>query len=137
MPAIGARVVVPVGPRTLTGVMMGEAAAADTAYTIKPLKAVLDDGAFVPPDVIKLTEWVSDYYLAGPGATLAAALPPHGLSSRVDRFKTVRIVALTAAALDEFLPAITPKQRHAIDILKGSPEGIPAPELTRRGISAA
>src|SRR5687768_7738923 len=137
MPAIGARVIVPVGPRTLTGVMMGEAAAADTAYEIKPLKSVLDELAFVPPDVIKLTEWVSDYYLAGPGATLAAALPPHGLSSRVNRFKTVRIVALTAAALDEFLPAITPKQRQAIELLRGSPGGITSPELTRRGVAAA
>ena len=137
MPAIGARVVVPVGPRTLTGVMMGEAAAADTAYTIKPLKSVLDESAFVPSDVIKLTEWVSDYYLAGPGATLAAALPPHGLSSRRDRFKTVRVVAATAAALDEFLPKITRKQRDAIDILKGSPAGIASPELTRRGVPAA
>ncbi len=137
MPAAGARVIVPMGPRTVTGVVMREAAAADTAYTIKPLKAVLDDGAFVPPDVIRLTEWVSDYYLAGPGATLAAALPPHGLSSRVDRFKTVRIVALTAAALDEFLPKITPKQRMAIELLRGSPAGITSPELTRRGVAAA
>ena len=47
--AAGARVVVPVGPRTLTGVVLGEAAAADTAYTIKPIKQVLDDHAFVPP----------------------------------------------------------------------------------------
>ncbi len=39
MPAVGARVVVPVGPRTLTGVVMGEAAAADTAYTIKSITA--------------------------------------------------------------------------------------------------
>ena len=107
MPAAGARVIVPVGPRTLTGVVMGEAAAADTAYTIKSIGQVLDDAAFVPADVIKLTEWVSDYYLAGPGATLAAALPPHGLTSRRDRFKTVRVVALTAAALDEFLPRMT------------------------------
>ena len=90
----------PVGPRTLTGVVLGEAAAADTAYTIKPIKQVLDDHAFVPPDVVKLTEWVSEYYLAGPGATLAAALPPHGLTARIDRFKTVRIAALTAAGLD-------------------------------------
>jgi primosomal protein N' (replication factor Y) len=137
MPAIGARVVVPVGPRTLTGVMMGEAAAADTAYQIKPLKSVLDDRGFVPSDVIKLTEWVSDYYLAGPGATLAAALPPHGLSSRVDRFKTVRIVTVTAAALDEFLPNMTPKQRGALDVLRGTPAGIASPLLTRQGVSAA
>ena len=100
MPRAGARVVVPVGPRTLTGVVLGEAAAADTAYTIKPIKQVLDDHAFVPPDVVKLTEWVSEYYLAGPGATLAAALPPHGLTARTDRFKTIRIAALTAAGID-------------------------------------
>jgi primosomal protein N' (replication factor Y) len=137
MPAIGARVVVPVGPRTLTGVMMGEAAAADTAYTIKPLKSVVDESAFVPADVIKLTEWVSEYYLAGPGATLAAALPPHGLSSRVDRFKTVRIVTVTAAALDEFLPRMTPKQRAALDRLRGTPDGIASPQLTRHGVPAA
>ena len=137
VPAAGARVVVPVGPRTLTGVMMGEAAAADTAYKIRPLKSVLDEGAFVPPDVVKLTEWVSDYYLAGPGATLAAALPPHGLSSRVDRFKTVRIVAVTAAALDEFLPKMTPKQRAALDVLRGTPAGIASPQLARQGVPAA
>ena len=100
MPAIGARVVVPVGPRTLTGVVIGEAAAADTAYRIKPIKHVVDDHAFVPADVVKLTEWVSEYYLAGPGATLATALPPHGLAARTDRFKTVRVAALTAAGLD-------------------------------------
>ena len=137
MPAVGARVIVPVGSRTLTGVVMGEAAAADVAYTIKPVKSVLDDHPFVPADVIKLTEWVSDYYLAGPGATLAAALPPHGLSSRVARFKTVRVVSATAAALDEFLPNLTPKQREIIDLLKASPGGITLPALRRRGVSAA
>ncbi len=137
MPAAGARVIVPMGPRTVTGVVMGEAAAADTAYTIKSIAQILDDAAFVPPDVLQLTEWVSDYYLAGPGATLAAALPPHGLTSRRDRFKTVRIVALTAAALDEFLPRITARQREAIEVLRGSPEGMPSPHLAGRGVTAA
>jgi primosomal protein N' (replication factor Y) len=137
MPAPGARVIVPVGPRTITGVVMGEVAAADTAYTIKSIGQVLDDAAFVPDDVIKLTEWVSDYYLAGPGATLAAALPPHGLTSRRDRFKTRRVVALTAAALDEFLPRVTARQRDAIELLRGSPEGVPSPLLAGRGVTAA
>ena len=137
MPAVGARVVVPVGPLTLTGVVMGEAAAADTAYAIKSIKQLVDETAFVPADVIKLTEWVSDYYLAGPGAALSAALPPHGLTARRDRFKTVRIVALTAAALDEFLPRMGARQRAAIEVLRGSPEGLPAPQLAGRGVTAA
>ena len=137
MPETGARVLVPVGTRTLTGVVIGETAAVDVAYTIKPLKAVLDAGAFLPADVLQLAKWVSEYYLAGPGATLAAALPPHGLSGRVDRFKTVRIAALTPAALDEFLPTLTAKQHEAIALLHGAPGGLPTPQLARRGVSAA
>ncbi|HYE85786.1 MAG TPA: DEAD/DEAH box helicase family protein, partial [Vicinamibacterales bacterium] len=149
MPVPGARVVVPVGPRTLTGVMLGEAAAEDTTYTIKPIKQVLDDHAFVPPDVVRLTEWVSDYYLAGPGATLAAALPPHGLTARVDRFKTVRVAALTAAGLDmaERLgahsadaadgPKLGKRQAEVVDLLKGAPDGLTVPSLAERGITSA
>ena len=91
----------------------------------------------MPADVLKLTEWVSDYYLAGPGATLSAALPPHGLTARRDRFKTVRVVALTAAALDEFLPKMGARQRAAIEVLRGSPEGLPSPQLAERGVTAA
>jgi primosomal protein N' (replication factor Y) len=137
MPAAGSRVIVPVGPRTLTGVVMGEAAAADTAYTIKSITQIVDAQAFVPADVVKLTEWVSDYYLAGPGASLAAALPPHGLTSRRDRFKTQRVVTLTAAALDEFLPKITARQRDAIELLRDAPLGVPSPQLAGRGVTAA
>ncbi len=149
MPRAGARVVVPIGPRTLTGVVLGEAAAADTAYTIKPIKQVLDDHAFVPPDVVKLTEWVSEYYLAGPGATLSAALPPHGLTARTDRFKTIRIAALTAAGIDaaERLaahsvepaegPRLGKRQAEALHLLKGAPDGIATPALTERGITGA
>ena len=137
MPEAGARVVVPVGTRTMTGVVTGEAAAADVAFTIKPLTRILDRRAFLPADVLQLANWVSEYYLAGPGATLAAALPPHGLTGRVDRFKTVRIAALTPAALDEFLPTITRKQHEAIAILHGAPAGLPTPQLAKRGVNAA
>ena len=159
MPTAGARVVVPIGPRTLTGVVLGKAAAADTAYTIKPINRVVDDYAFVPPDVIQLTHWVSEYYLAGPGATLAAALPPHGLTAQRDRFKTVRIAALTPAGLDaaERLtahsaePAELPRQsrRHpregerlgkrqveALHLLKGAADGLTLPALNERGITS-
>jgi primosomal protein N' (replication factor Y) (superfamily II helicase) len=148
-PLTGARVIVTVGPRTLTGVVLGAAAAADTAYTIKPITRVLDDRAFVPPDVVKLTAWVSDYYLAGPGATLAAALPPHGLTARVDRFKTVKVAALTAAGIDAAgrlaahsgepaeLPRLGRRQVEAIQLLQGAPDGLPAPALAERGITSA
>ena len=133
----------------MTGVVLGEAAAADTAYTIKPIKQVLDDHAFVPPDVVKLTEWVAEYYLAGPGAALAAALPPHGLTGRADRFKLVRIASLTAAGLDfaERLaahsgeradgPKLGKRHAEALQLLSAAPDGLSFPVLLDRGITAA
>jgi primosomal protein N' (replication factor Y) len=137
VPVPGARVLVPVGPRLMTGVAVGEAAAADSAFTIKPIAKVLDASSFVPADVIRLTAWVAEYYLAGPGAALAAALPPHGLSGRVDRFKTMRVAALTAAASGELPPRMTAKQREAIELLRGSPGGLPMPELLARGVGTS
>ena len=58
---------------------------------------VLDREPFLPPDVVQLTEWVADYYLAGPGAALAAAMPPHALTAARDAFRTTRVAALTDA----------------------------------------
>jgi primosomal protein N' (replication factor Y) (superfamily II helicase) len=153
-PPAGARVVVPLGTRTLTGVVLGEGTppVAGT-FEVRDLAQVLDDTAFIPPDVLALTTWVADYYLAGPGAALAAALPPHGLTSRVDAFKAVRVVTLTAQGLDIVerlaavsnvagsdeadLPRLGARQREALQLLAGRPDGIAAPELTERGIPAS
>jgi len=159
MPAPGARVVVPLGPRKLTGVAVGQVSAADTSFKLKDILQVLDAGAFVPPDVVKLTQWVSDYYLAGPGSALAAALPPYGLSNRVDRFKTVRVVALTEAGVvrlkpdttstsgtsdvdvvsgfSRTLPALGAKQLQALQLLQAAPEGMTVPALGAQGIGSA
>jgi len=150
-PVPGARVVVPLGPRRLTGVAVGQVSAADSSFKLKDIIEVLDAGAFVPPDVVQLTQWVSDYYLAGPGAALAAALPPYGLSNRVDRFKTVRVVELTGSGMvrlnpdttlesnvaSRTIPALGAKQLEALQLLSAAPGGLTAPALAERGIGAA
>lgn len=149
MPVPGARVVVPLGPRKLTGITVGHVSGADVSLKLKDIVQVLDEGAFVPPDVVQLTQWVSDYYLAGPGAALAAALPPYGLTNTVDRFKTVRVVALTAAGLVRLkadttdvtvapgLPGLGAKQRQAMARLQAAPDGLSAPLLAECGIAGA
>ena len=43
---------------------------------VKNLIAVLDEEPFLPDAIVDLALWVSDYYMAGPGDTLAAAMPP-------------------------------------------------------------
>ena len=80
IPARGVRVIVPLGSRSLTGIVVGEAGIPDADVEVRELGSVLDDQPFLPRDVMELTDWVGDYYLAGPGAALSIAMPPHALS---------------------------------------------------------
>ena len=140
MPPSGARVIVPLGSRKLTGVVVGPADPPIGDFELRDLLQVLDADSFLPPDVIELTDWVSEYYLAGPGATLSIAMPPHALGARVDAFRTVRMVSLTAEGhdvVDRSPDTLRAKQREAAELLKGVPDGLSTTELVARGVSAA
>jgi primosomal protein N' (replication factor Y) (superfamily II helicase) len=144
-------VIVPLGSRTLTGVVMGEAPAPEGTFELRNLLEVIDTNPFLPADVLQLTQWVSDYYLAGPGATLAAAMPPHALTRRTDAFRTVRKVVLSAEGYDlaervalgprcspnELPRTLGTRQKEALRALKDSTDGLAAPALAERGISPA
>src|SRR5512133_3601609 len=82
-PLPGARVLVPLGKRVLTGVVVSQpvirdpvsgirvaAQLTDSASDpgsrtpdpdIKPILDILDSLPFLPPDVVKLAEWVAEY----------------------------------------------------------------------------
>ncbi|HXG89311.1 MAG TPA: primosomal protein N' [Vicinamibacterales bacterium] len=138
LPVAGARVVVPLGRRTLTGVVVGAAPTPSGDFSLRDVVEVLDDAAFIPADVLQLTEWVGDFYLAGPGSTLAAAMPPHALTGRVDRFRTMRIVSLSAEGHDAGVDAGRGlRQKDAVAALKAAPDGLSAGQLAAAGISAA
>lgn len=80
LPLPGARVLVPLGTRVLTGVVLsvgsgpngGDRDESDTRDIID----VLDADAFLPPDVLRLVQWVAEYYACGAGEALSAAMPP-------------------------------------------------------------
>lgn len=89
-PIVGARVLVPLGNRTVTGIVVeslsaprsplsgedtGNELPIDTGST-KPLIDILDDEAFLPPDVVRLALWVAEYYASGAGEAMATAMPP-------------------------------------------------------------
>jgi primosomal protein N' (replication factor Y) len=96
LPSVGARVLVPLGKRTVTGVRLGSDGGqtgvklgSDKAQTggedvfdpgltpdTKPIIDVLDADAFLPADVVKLAAWVADYYACGVGEAIATAMPP-------------------------------------------------------------
>ena len=152
---MGARVVVPLGARIVTGIVMddvSESTVEDAA--IKPVKEVLDADAFVPADVVELARWTAEYYAAGPGDTITAVLPPMARGGRSDAHKTIRVAAITAAGLElvgdpglrqaQAIPSLSRDERvalrtsqlEALQLLAGTPAGIPTPELASRGIAA-
>ena len=137
-PPRGARVVVPLGKRVVTGIVVDPAATLDAGQTpadkIKNILEVLDDEAFLPGPVVDLALWVAEYYACGAGDALAAAVPS------TQAHKTIRIATLTAQGHDRadlvLLRSSLPKrQKEALEMLRGAPHGVPVPELNERGIS--
>ncbi|MBI4460758.1 MAG: primosomal protein N' [Acidobacteria bacterium] len=80
----GMRVIVPFGSRQLVGVVVncdGVSTAIEPA-AIKPLKKVLDETPVLPAELLRLGQWVAEYYIVPPGDALAALLPPRAPARR-------------------------------------------------------
>src|SRR4051812_23517392 len=75
-PVRGARVLVPLATRHVTGCVVRTDPDGPPDVALRPLIEVLDEGAFLPEHVIDLALWAAEYYVAGPGETVAAAMPP-------------------------------------------------------------
>jgi primosomal protein N' (replication factor Y) len=58
------------------------------------------------------------------------------LRGRADASKTIRVASITAAGLDAADPRLGGRQREALTLLSGAPEGLDVPVLTARGIDA-
>ena len=142
-PFVGARVVVPLGSRVVTGIVVdNQPSSGATAVKDADLKAVLqvlDDGAFIPREVVELAKWTAEYYAAGPCETIVAVLPPKTRGGRADAHRTVRMAAITAAGMEALGAApgpLTDKQRAALELLAGTPTGLASPLLAERGFAA-
>ena len=104
---------------------------------VKAIKQVLDAHAFVPAEVIELARWTAEYYAAGPGETITAVLPPKARGGRADAHKTMRVAAITVAGLEALgAGGLTPKQSEALALLAAAPDGLPTPQLAKRGVAA-
>ena len=217
-PPIGARVLVPLGSRVLTGCVVSapdrQPAAAEgeaQAERLKNIIEVLDDEPFLPAEIVRLSQWVAEYYACGAGEALAAAMPPRAwieserhaqiteagrlrlltergirrtvldqleegkplrvaalesnargahralitlerdglavltqpLKGQASAYRTTRVVMLTAQGLEmaaDDQPGegirLGERQRTALDLLQGCPEGLDTSELRRDGIGS-
>src|SRR6185295_15740533 len=139
MPSIGARVRVPIGSRTVTGCVVEHALNGDAPVDgIRDIGEVLDADPFLPPAVVDLCRWVSEYYLSGIGDAIAAAMPP-GARHKASSFKTRRVAALTAHGMEVSragTEALSAKQAIALEALGGATVPMPLSDLRERGITA-
>ncbi len=136
LPERGARVVVPLGKRVVTGIVIDPNAVLNPDQTaaekLKNLMEVLDDEAFLPGPVVNLALWVAEYYACGAGDALAAAVPS------TQAHKTIRYATLTAQGHDVDAPGLATvrgRQKEALELLRGKPQGMSVPALNERGIS--
>ena len=141
-PPVGARVRVPVGPRTVTGVVVEAVATGGTPVEVKDLLEVVDADSFLPPAIVELCQWVADYYLAGIGDAVAVALPP-GARDRASAFRTRRTAALTphgrstaGESVGEEDVRLTDRQREALSALAAATAPVPLSDLKERGVTA-
>jgi primosomal protein N' (replication factor Y) len=137
MPAVGARVRVTLGTRVLTGCVVAHPSEPPASGELKDIAAVIDDEALLPAGVVALCEWVAEYYLAGIGDAIAAALPP-GAAHRPSAFKTRRVTVATVQGLSAVGVAdsgLTAKQRLALEVLV-SANGLDVREARERGVSS-
>jgi len=151
VPPIGARVVVPLGSRAVTGIVVASRETLDAGVSrdqVKPLRQILDIRPFVPSDVVDLARWTAEYYAAGTGATIVAVLPPKTRGERADAHKTERIVSATAEGIatltDDAAGAAGAGRtrrgssaRTALGLLSAAPDGLSVADLKRHGISPA
>ncbi|MDP8207583.1 MAG: primosomal protein N' [Candidatus Electryonea clarkiae] len=78
----GRRVSVPLGKTNTIGIIVEQntdspfTKETDKNFVIRNITDVLDDFALIPPDILRLTRWIAEYYICDWIDALRAALPP-------------------------------------------------------------
>ena len=111
----GSRIVVPFGRKHVTGyiVALREGLPPDTSLQesdIKDAKELLDVIPLVTPELLDLTRWVSEYYLAPWGEVIKAALPP-GISPTIEQFLSITAKGQAELSEPRSVDAQTIRQR--------------------------
>jgi primosomal protein N' (replication factor Y) (superfamily II helicase) len=110
---LGRRVLVPFGRKKLSGVIVGFPKTVPP-YTLRPLLDVLDSRPTFSDEMLKLTRWIADYYLAPWGDVLKAASPQGTTSS------SRLVVRLAVDSLEEVIKGMKTsahKQRALLQAL--------------------
>ncbi|HUS37822.1 MAG TPA: primosomal protein N' [Pirellulales bacterium] len=127
---VGARVRVPLGRgnRHVVGYCVGLENATDLKRALKPITEVVDSRSLISPAMLRLTEWMSDYYLCPLGQVLETVIPAGvrgSVGTRVMRL--VSVPAKVGAQRGEL--KLTEKQASIIDYLLAHDDPISSTQL--------
>ncbi len=111
---VGCRALVSFGKKTVSGIIV-ETSASSTVPNVKPIRDVLDAVPTFSEDMLKLTQWIAEYYLAPWGEVLRAATP---LGLAVETGFTVKLVTPDVRAAIASLKSSAVKQRTVLQTLE-------------------
>lgn len=122
--SVGARVRVGFRERKIVGVVTALSETAP-AEGLKEILEVIDPEPLLTPVLLKLAQWVTDYYFAPPGEVLRAMLPlPERIAAA--RLDPVLHLAPRGGALK-----LGAGEQRAVDVIAQHPAGLRASELAR------
>ena len=119
--AVGMRVLIPLGKRKVTGVVL-ELLQTTSLLQTRPIQALPDEAPVLDQTLLLLSQWVAQYYLATLGEVLAAILPPPL------RRESQRKVVL----LPEVIAPSNPLEQEILRLLRQKESGMNVKTLTRQ-----
>lgn len=128
----GRRVRVPLGRsgRTMLGYCVQLEHRTTSGRALKDICGIVDDRPLLTPGMLRLTEWMADYYLCPWGVVLDAVVPAGVRGQAGTRGVTfLRVPTHVAAKLSQL--ELPPKQLQALQILAGSPQPLTPQQLAR------
>jgi len=120
---VGSRVVVPLGKREMTGVLVGLVEKApDIKQKLRPIVDVLDPTPVFDEEFLKWTKWLATYYLTSWGEVLTTALP-EGLKPQ-SKTRVFPVEALSSGAL-------SPRRKELLSHIHQHEDGISIDRLQK------
>lgn len=114
--ALGKRALVPFGKKHFTGVIVARPASSNIAR-LKPITDILDSKPSFSTEMLNLTQWIAEYYLAPWGEVLKAAAP-QGLTLKSK--KSVRLIVQNIDALLQSIKKSATRQHAILQMLKNT-----------------
>ncbi len=132
--APGSRVRVPFGKRTETGFVVETGPSRPSgSFRIRPILAALDPAPVITPPLMRLARWMSRFYYASLGETLAAVAPPAVSGSAPPRYSVLLAVPPERARSEaDEIRRRAVRQARVLDFLTREPGPHPHPLVLKR-----